>query len=133
MTLAQCKREFKKACKARVQAEAQYRKFLSKLYVRDRNTGEYVNAAQVCFLPDGDIAYVTSYADWSNMDNRIFTVARRRGNKIYLAVAGEDVWEQARQLQSELPKTYGAVIDFRLKLHLEFGLPLNEVDALRSA
>lgn len=129
MTLGQCKRQFKAACKARAKAVAQYRKFLLKLYVRDRNTGEYVNATQICFLADGDIAYVTSYAEY-NMDNRILVAVKRRGDKVSCVVAGNDVWEHAKQLQDALPKTYAPVVDLRLQLHNEFGMTFDEIRAL---
>lgn len=129
MTLSQLKSAYKKACRASNKAKTRYMRLLSRLYVRDRNTGERVNAAQACLRADGDIYYVTSYAT-HNFDNRIFTVARRRGNTIYLAVAGESIWQEAERLQQEMRKAGNATIDTRLAL-LDAGLTVNETNALR--
>lgn len=131
MTLSQLKRAYKKACRANDKATTRYMRFLSRLYVRDRNTGERVNAAQACLRADGDIYYVTSYATY-NSDNRIFTVARRRGNTIYLAVASESIWQEAERLQQEMRTTGNAALDAKLAL-LDAGLSVDEVLTMRDA
>ena len=129
MTLSQLKHAYKKACRANDKATTRYTKLLRKLVVRDRNTGEYTSAIAACVREDGDIYKVTSYAQF-NMDNRIFVIARRRGNKVWTTVAGEDVWQEAERIEQEMRTTGNAVIDARLAL-FDAGLTADETNALR--
>ena len=128
MTLSQLKRAYKKARRARLDAVARYMRFLSKLIVRDRNTGEYTSAAVACKRADGDIYLVTSYAQF-NSDNRIHVIVRRRGNKVWTTVAGESIWQKAELLQQEMRTTGNAALDAKLAL-IDAGLTADEVIAL---
>ena len=130
MTLSQLKRAYKKACRANDKAITHYTKLLRKLIVRDRNTGEYTSAIAACVREDGDIYKVTSYAQF-NMDNRIYVIARRRGNKVWTTVAGEDVWQEAERIEEEMRTTGNAAFDAKLDLW-NAGLTVDEIKALRA-